>query len=282
MATWVFNAALGGMDISDDGSFIVVGGTDNRIHILSKDKKVNLEVPFEEYVEEVDISANGKYVAAGTGGSVYFFETISKDAKEVPCTIITEPRPIEEVMRGGSGMGEQVGSSDCSDGSCEGPETRDPLQNIQAKLPGMLLGFGFVLSALLLVIFTALRKLKFFEKQKRAFIQYNVHKLSFLKLTGKKLIIVLLALTALFLFLTGVVAYLNRDSNSVLLKQGGQAKPEPGKVIMNQENKRILNEGEQKSGVCGNSVCEPGLGETKEICPQDCSGEIDNLFIPTL
>jgi len=249
VATWTFNAALGGIDIADDGSFIVVGGTDNKIHILSKDKKTNLEAPFEEYVEEIDISANGEYAAVGTGGSVYFFETISKDAKTVPCTTVTEPKPIEEIMSEGSGVGEQI----------------------RIKLPGMLFGFGLVLSALLLGAFTALRKLKFFERQKAALMQYNVSKLSFLKLTGKKATILLLILNVLFLTLAITAVFLNRNPDAVLLKSGEQAKPEPGKVIMNQENKPILNEGKQESGVCGNNICEPALGESKEICPKDCS-----------
>ncbi len=259
VATWTFSAALGGIDISDDGSFIVVGGTDNKIHILSKDKKVNLEVPFEEYVEEIDISANGKYAAAGTGGSVYFFETISNDAKAVACTTITEPKPIEEMMKGNSGAGEPINAPKIG------------LQDNQTKLPGMLFGFGFIASLLLLLTTITISKLPFLSRIKNIIIQFNTTKLSVLRLTYKKITVVFLLLTVLFLLLTIVPVVINKNPNAVLLKKGEQIKPEPGRVILNQENKPILNEGKQKSGVCGNNLCEPGLGENKENCAKDCS-----------
>lgn len=34
---------------------------------------------------------------------------------------------------------------------------------------------------------------------------------------------------------------------------------------------RIQEKG--KGEVCGNNICEPGLGETKENCPKDCSAQ---------
>ena len=284
---WTFNAALGGIDISDDGSFIVVGGTDNKIHILSKDKNINFEVPFEEYVEEIDISANGKYVAVGTGGSVYFFETITKDAKAVTCTTITEPKPIEEMMRGGAGVGEQIKSSNCGDSKCAGPETIDncrvdcdpnfkgampTFKDNQIKLPGMLFGFGFIGSLFSLVIFTALRKLKFLEKQKKALMQFNTTKLSSLKLTGKQVTIFLLTPATLFLLLTIIAAFVNKNPDAVKLKPGDQAQPAPGKIIMDENQKPELNGGQQPTG-CGNGVCEGLVGETQSTCPSDCPDE---------
>ncbi|MFH1551497.1 MAG: WD40 repeat domain-containing protein [bacterium] len=288
IATWTFNAALGGIDIADDGSFIVAGGTDNKIHILSKDKKINLEVLFEEYVEEIDISANGKHVAIGTGGSVYFFETISEDAKAVTCATITEPKPLEEMMTGGSGTEEQIKYSNCGDNKCEGPETIDnckkdcdtslksqeqklALQNNQRKFPGMLFGFGFFGSALLLGIFIAFNKLKFFERQRKTLRELNIAKLAFFKLTGKKIIIFLLILTILFLFLTITAVFLNSNFDAAILKTDKQTETEPDKIITNQEEKPILNEDRKKGGICGNNICESDLKENKESCPEDCS-----------
>ena len=58
-------------------------------------------------------------------------------------------------------------------------EGRPLIKNIQIKLPDMLFGFSFLGSALLLGIFTALRKLKFLEKQKEVLMQFNISKLSF-------------------------------------------------------------------------------------------------------
>lgn len=278
VGSWTVNAALGGVDIADDGSFIAVAGTDNKLHLFDNGITTGVEIPFNEYVEEVDISANGRYVAAGTGGAVYFFETISKENKIYPCTTITEPKP-REIMEGGNGGTPPL--SLCGDNECEEPETIDnckqdcdfnfkttagkPLvNNSQVKLPGMLFGFGFLGSTLLLVIFSALRKLKFLEKQKRILRQFNISKFSFLKLTGKKVTVFLLMLTALFFFLTITAVFANKYPKAVLLKQGDQARPEPGK--------EIVNEGKQQTGVCGNNLCEPNLGETKENCPKDCSG----------
>jgi len=278
VATWVVNAALGGVDIADDGSFIAAGGTDNKLHIFKRGKTTGVEITFDEYVEEIDISANGKYVAAGTGGSVYFFESINNDNKIFPCTTIIEPKPRSETM-GENGSGQQAAASLCGDGKCEGPETIDnckqdcdlnfktttgkPLiKNTQPKLPGMLFGFGFIGSVLLLGVS------KVFKKY---LIQFFASKFSSSKLTDRKITIFLLIMSILFLFLTIIAVLVNKNPDAILLKTGEQTKPEPGRVIMNQENKPILNEGKQKSGVCGNDICEPNLGETKENCPKDCS-----------
>ncbi|MDP1759926.1 MAG: WD40 repeat domain-containing protein, partial [Candidatus Woesebacteria bacterium] len=100
VSTWVVNnTALGGVDIADDGTFIATGGTDKKLHIFEKGKTNGMEIQFNEYVEEIDISANGKYIAAGTGGSVYFFESFNKDQNKVfPCTTIIEPKSQENQM----------------------------------------------------------------------------------------------------------------------------------------------------------------------------------------
>ncbi len=123
VATWVVNnTALGGMDISDDGSFIAAGGKDKKLHIFKKGTQTGKDISFDEYVEEVDISGNGKYIAAGTGGSVYFFESINNDNKVFPCTTIIEPKPQQSAM-GGNDTSQQAAVSLCDDGKCEGPET---------------------------------------------------------------------------------------------------------------------------------------------------------------
>ncbi len=280
VATWIVNnTALGGMDISDDGSFIAAGGTDKKLHIFKKGSQTGKEVSFNEYVEEIDISANGKYIAAGTGGSVYFFESFNKDEnKTFPCTTIIEQKPRNDTT-GGDGTGQIAATSLCGDGKCEGPETInncrqdcDPNSKTSAgKLPGMLFSFGFIGSMLLLGLFTALRKLKFLEDQKKILMQFNASELSFLKLRGKKVTLLLIALAILFLTLTIVAILFNKNQDPTLLKQAEQARPNQGKVIMNQEQKPVLNSDKQGSGICGNNICEPGLGESKEICPKDCS-----------
>ncbi|PIS20916.1 hypothetical protein COT52_01235, partial [candidate division WWE3 bacterium CG08_land_8_20_14_0_20_43_13] len=71
-------------------------------------------------------------------------------------------------------------------------------------------------------------------------------------------------LMTLFLVGTAAAVLLDRNPDAVLLKQGEQAKPEPEKPIM-KESRDTVNG-------CGNTICESISGETKESCPQDCSG----------
>ncbi len=129
IATWIVNnASLGGIDIADDGSFIAVGGTDNKLHLFDRDKKEGIKISFDEYLEEIDISANRKYIAAGTGGSVYFFETFDKDTTPVICTTVTEPK-AEREREGDCGSGQK-----CDDGS----RTQKARTGIFEKLFGFL------------------------------------------------------------------------------------------------------------------------------------------------
>lgn len=103
IASWKVNASLGGVDIADDGSFIAAGGTDNKLYVFDRNTRSKTEIPFSEYIEEVDIAANGQYIAAGTGGSVYFFETyISQDRGKIfDCSKVVEPAPESQMMGDG-------------------------------------------------------------------------------------------------------------------------------------------------------------------------------------
>ncbi|OFW62371.1 MAG: hypothetical protein A2Z35_01345 [Actinobacteria bacterium RBG_19FT_COMBO_36_27] len=98
VSSWtVKNASLGALDIADDGSFIAVGGTDNKVHIFERNNPSNnYEFELNEFVGEIDISGNGEYIATGTSGSVYFFETIADNLEEIECTEIIEPEPEKE------------------------------------------------------------------------------------------------------------------------------------------------------------------------------------------
>jgi len=246
IASWSVQGALGGIDIADDGTFIATGGINKKLHIFEKGKTTGIEIPFSEYVEEIDVSADGKYVAAGTGGSVYFFESFNKDQNKVfPCTTIVEPKPLSIAMGGDNRQERQMDLKE-----------KSFVKNDQVKLPVMLFGFGFFVSCFLLGIFTALRKLKFLENQKMVLGQFNISKLSFLKLTGKKVTIFLSTISILFFLLTIAAFLVNKEPEERLLKQDGQSFPA----------------GQQGSGICGNSLCEEDLGETRQNCLKDCSG----------
>ncbi len=282
IAEWKVNASLGGVDIADDGSIIASGGTDNKLYIFDRNTKSKTEIPFNEYIEEVDISANGKYIAVGTGGSVYFFETyISQDrGKAFDCSKVIEPISESQMMKdaGYGESGEQVASSLCGDGKCEGPETInncardcDPnfksLNNlanlpINRGIPGMLFGFGSLGSLVLLGIFTALRKFKFLEKPKLTLRKLNQSKpLVYLHLTVKKVNIILSVLVITFLSLTLIAAFINRPEEKKVFEQ------------IREKEEAIETTETQEGAVCGNNMCEPGLGESKESCPKDCSAE---------
>jgi len=92
--SWNIGAALGAIDIADDGSFLATGGTDNKVHILTEGQPTGIKIPLSEYIQEIDISADGRYIAAGTGGSVYFFESFARNENKIfTCDQIVEPKP---------------------------------------------------------------------------------------------------------------------------------------------------------------------------------------------
>lgn len=61
-AHWQVDASLGGLDIAEDGSFIAAGGSDSKLHIFRRDEAKPDSIVFNEYVEEVDISADNRYI----------------------------------------------------------------------------------------------------------------------------------------------------------------------------------------------------------------------------
>ena len=268
--TWQTNSSVGALDIADDASFIALGGSDNQVWILPRDsgeKKIQLN----EFVQSLDISADGRVVAAGTGGSVYFFESyLSPNKNKVfSCEKVIEPTNESQMMQE-AGYGQQVTSSLCGDKKCEGPETVancqmdcDPnykgrptfAKSSETKLPGMLTGFGFLGSALLLAAYFAVVRFNLLRRKSAASLKLN-----------KKIVLGISLLTALFLLLTLAFMVLNK-------RESVQYEPEesasPREKI---QNKQQPEEGSSvKQGVCGNDLCEPGLGESKENCAKDCS-----------
>ncbi len=123
MAHWNFDASLGAADIADDGSFLAIGGTDKKVHILEREsQKERATVGLNEFVGEIDVSANGRLVAAGTSGSVYFFESLGEIGPAVECEKIIEPEPESIAMSGLDKENEPIQTL-CGDGECGGPET---------------------------------------------------------------------------------------------------------------------------------------------------------------
>jgi WD40 repeat protein len=244
---WKIDASLGGIDISEDGSYIAAGGTDNKLHIFKRGITKPIDIVFNEYVEEVDISANGKYIAAGTGGSVYFFEAFDNNTQAVDCKEIKEP-PVENINR--QSVNVKTGNA---------PKITDK----KITWPGMLFGFGFLISFLSLVIYIVaikfdlilIIKTKIFKKP---IIATEISTSPTKNKLSKKAVTIMITIGTIFLLLTAFSIIVNSKSEKI--------------SVSNLENSNTKKEEQQKAG-CGNGMCEPDFGETKTNCPNDCSGE---------
>lgn len=246
---WKVNTSLGGLDIAEDGSFIAAGGSDSKLHIFQQGSETPHSIDFNEYVQEVDISADNKYIAAGTGGSVYFFEAFEDENQAVTqCREITEP-PAENtnLVAGNAQFDNAVNTT--------------PKKSLW---PGMLFGFGFFGSLLALAGYIAVIKFDLISKLKRVKEKGLPDNLmtgdSQTKLTLNKTILVTLGVISLiFLVLTifaGVINIKNKPGRGNANNQAEQTEP--------------ANKGDTQPAGCGNSICEPDHGETKTNCPSDC------------
>ena len=222
--SWSLHTSVGGLDIANDGSFIALGGTDSLVQILFVDGGEK-KIAVNEFIQTVDVAGNNKYVAVGTGGSVYFFEDYLSSAKNrvFECSAVIEPPPIEMTMGGGM----------------EPLSQADKKMDRETKWPGMIFGFGFLVSALALAGYLARVKFNLFNKNKGEPLKVN-----------KKVVILLSGLAGLFLALTIIFV-----------------------LMINGENGQNFNQpqGGREKEICGNGLCEGEMGETQKSCPQDCS-----------
>jgi len=155
-SSWKLNTAIGALDISGDASMVAAGGTDKKVHLFQKgQQEQKAEILLNEYVGEIDISSNGQYIVAGTGGSVYFFETISDldETKVFPCDTVIEPKPESEIN---ASMFNQNADQN----------------SITSKitLPIKLLGCGFVATLLAFIIYLLTAKKKRVVNKKIVYI----------------------------------------------------------------------------------------------------------------
>jgi len=211
------NSVIGAFDLSDDGSIFITGSTDKKVRIFHQGEgRAKAEIKLGEYVGEVDISANGKYAAAGTSGSVYFFESLELSTTQAAgCGQIIEPPPEDTSLFGGqNGNGLILNSNPKND-------------RLGLPWPVVIAAASGVLLIMLLSIYILICWVKNFKVKRIILIPWCL--------------LILLSIFAAGFFLRG-----NKNPNQTSGQQTGSA-------------------------ICGNSMCDPNFGETKENCPQDCS-----------
>lgn len=107
------NSSIGAFDLSGDGEVFVTGSADKKVRVFHKgERQAQAEISLNEYVGEVDVSGNGKFAAAGTSGSVYFFETLIdlNNIKAVTCSQIIEPPEEDTSLFRGQNSGGMPGN----------------------------------------------------------------------------------------------------------------------------------------------------------------------------
>ena len=317
LKSWSLDTSVGALDLAEDGRLIAVGGTDSQVQLLlveGSEKKIAVK----EFVQAIDAAANGQYVAAGTGASVYFFEDyLTPNAEKIfPCTTIIEPPPREQMMREGYGGGEPPGDTEKNWSAVllEGAA----LAGILTAFYGLLIRFEkkFSLTHPVLVLLTLPLALMLWSINRYQFNFQNItdfcaSAFSFwtvllllslrlkipkaLYLVGALYFAVLGAITLTtyqpffslptlvhlaeailgfgflaglfknrkkFIFLGAVVLALFLAHLFYQLR--GAIEP----TFTEKQPEDTTPTGE---AVCGNNLCEPDLGETKENCPKDCS-----------
>ena len=246
---WQFPSSFGALDISDDGQMIAAGGTDKKVYLIDRQTGQQKEIVFNEFVDTLDMSGDGKYVVVGTGASPYFFEDIQGPNKDkiYGCETVIEPKPRPQ------NSGAIMNNAQNNQG--------ESIKTKAKKLPGMLTGFGFIGSILALGAYLLIIKFNLLRKPKENLLKMN-----------KKIIIILASLSGILLIVSLVFGFLNKNEANK-----NETQKENSQGSQQQEGKPILVGPDQKEvkdqGVCGNTLCEPSLGEDKQSCPKDCSAQ---------
>ncbi|MBU3935628.1 WD40 repeat domain-containing protein [Patescibacteria group bacterium] len=243
LAKWQFPSSFGALDIADDGQLIAAGGTDKKVYLIDRKNNQQKEIVFNEFVDTLDVSGDGRYVAVGTGASPYFFEDIlGVDRNKIyTCETIIEPKPRAQ----NSGI---IINNGPQNGQGKPKETK------AINFPGMLAGFAFLASILALGGYFLTVKFNLLRKPKENLLKIN-----------KKIVIILSALSGILLILTLVFSFMNK----FISKTQQQEAPQKGGQIMTGPDQKEIKD----QGVCGNTLCEPSLGEDKQNCPKDCSAQ---------
>jgi len=253
-------SAIGAFDITDDGSLFASGSADKKIRIFEKGAtSVKSEIVLSEYVGEIDLSADGRYLAAGTSGAVYFFESlIDLDNQKVStCSEIIEP-PTD--------------NSSLSDGRSHDNKLID---NEKSRDFRNLLAWPVIapLSASGLLIFVLIAYLMICHRKERPVRKIFI-------IINTFLIIISLATTYYLLdnqnSKTKIEEQTVADENETTESSEKSSTTESITGEKSSDNVIVSGEGSSdddatENGRCGNGICEPDGGETKDNCSKDCS-----------
>lgn len=273
LKSWSLNTSIGALGLAEDGSFLALGGTDRQVHLLPREGNAK-KISVNEFIQAIDISANGRYVAAGTGGSVYFFEdylTPNKD-KIFKCETIIEPSPM-------------TGAMELYDGGSESKDKRISERIEKNFLPTFL--EGLTIAGALALIYGLLF---YFAKKISPIHWVLIAKIPRIFWIAGAIFFAILGATTLTtyqpffswpslvhlveaVFGFGYLASLFKDKKRLFFLGGVVLL-----LFLAHLSYQIWESGDSEQpvsatgeGVCGNSLCEPDLGESKENCPQDCS-----------
>jgi len=248
---WIRSLAM-----SSDGKYIAAGSGDHKIYLIDKDKDQPVwQFEAGDRVGTVGISSNGQYLVGGSKDKkIYFlakessrplwkFQTdswVNAVAISADGNFIVAGNGIAHYLAEGQhGIFNNPNKPFTSEIQSSATSQKQPDKRLfKGKIPGMLFGVGFLLSLFTLSFYLAILRFPLLN---------HARFLSLLHLNAKKVAIILSVTTGIFLILT--------LASLIFLNQGEQNLPSD----------------KQGGGVCGNNLCEPGLGETKQNCPKDCS-----------
>jgi len=252
---WEFEAGdrVGTVGISSNGQYLVGGSKDKKIYFFAKESSKPLwEFQTDSWVNAVAISADGNFIVAGNGFAHYLAEG-QHEVFNNPNKPFTDR--IESSVTSQKQTEQDIGLP------------KSDKKASRRKVPGMLFGVGFLLSLLTLSFYLAILNFPFLKIIKESGAKLNHARfLSLLHLNTKKVAIILSVTTGIFLVLTLASLIFNKPTTVVTKpKEDGSNQP-----TLNQ-GEQNLPSNKQEGGICGNNMCEPDLGETKESCPKDCS-----------
>lgn len=238
--------------LSRDSRLIAAGSLTNHIFLLPFDgSKILKDWKTENKVESLDMSPGGTYIAAGTGLNRFFATS------------------AEGVNASGAGGKEDKNAYpqliNFQNSSPNQSNIIPSPKNNQTQLAIMLPAIGFVLSILTLAIYFAMTKLKFFKRNEKQLLIFNKK-----IVIALSIIAVLFLLSALFFFIRNNSVVSTGSKNAVMRQEIKTQNNQDAPQIITTNAPGKYQEG--TGGTCGNHVCEPVAGESKESCPRDCSG----------